>query len=102
MVAADLFKTIFSQREHEVVILGIPVFKGRNMQAAVYAIEIVVFIFYFAVGRFGKLNNALMAPAGDTYQTFILNIKIQGLFTVNPADDRDRKHKRCHPGNNRV
>ena len=51
---------------------------------------------------FFHFNDALMAAAGDAHQPFVLNIKIQRLFPIDPADNGDSKYKRRHARDDRV
>lgn len=72
------------------------------MQPPVYAVQVVVFILDLAIGGFSKLNDALMAAAGDAHQPFVLNIKLQRLFPIDPADNGYSKYKRGHTRDDRI
>ena len=53
------------------------------MQAAVYSVEFVVVIFQVGIGKVCKLEDSLMAAAGDQYQTVILYVEGEGSLTEN-------------------
>ena len=62
MVAAHTFQIPLLQADDEVVVLGIPVVEGRDVQAAVEAVELVLFVLQFLVGRVGEEND----PGGSS------------------------------------
>jgi len=82
VIASDLLKAILSKRDHQVVIFGVPVLKGRDVESTINAIQIVILILDLPIRCFGKLNDALMAAAGDAHQSFILNINTLFITTL--------------------
>ena len=64
----------------DVVHLGIPVFKGRNMQAAIAPVHLFS-IFEITAGIIDKGQNPRVAAPRDRYISFILDFKIHDVFT---------------------
>ena len=70
VVAADLLKVPLLEADHKVVVLRIPVVEGRDVQAAVKAVELILFVSQFFVGRIRKEDD-----------NYYLTYKSKGLMT---------------------
>ncbi len=69
------------------------------MQSTIDAVEIILFVFDLIFGGFGETDDALMAATRHTDQPLVHHIEIHGLFAIDTADDRDRKHICGHARN---
>lgn len=90
VVASHLFKAPILEGDDQIVIFGVPVFEGGDVQSPIDPVQL--FEFDGAAGRLRKLNDALMAASGYRYQPRILHVEIEGLLAIDAADNGNSKH----------